>query len=290
MPLLSVLKCRIQKPLDKETIDLIIDLKRLNPKWGAQKISHELAKIGYQASKRTVLKYLEIYGLNVPTPTKIMTWSEFLHNHKFKIGVDFTSLISFMGHQLFIFVIIDLDSRKILCINVTYTPNSAWVIQQFKNTFYDLDQHPTLCICDRDQIFSGWFGQMMDDYFQIKIRQNPIKSPWKNGIVERFHLSLKNEVFDTIAPVTLNQVIRVCREYQRYFNYHQPHQGIGGAIPSIHDHQWPKNKFFFKKVGHLAGKITALRELMLSGTNVFSRFFNKLFTFESNTIHQGEIL
>ena len=39
-----------RKPLDQETIQLILEMKRLNPTWGGQRISDELAKIGYSAS------------------------------------------------------------------------------------------------------------------------------------------------------------------------------------------------------------------------------------------------
>jgi hypothetical protein len=58
-------------------ISLIVRLKELNPTWGAQKISHELRKVGYIVSKKTVLKYLEINGLNNPLPRKILSWNEF---------------------------------------------------------------------------------------------------------------------------------------------------------------------------------------------------------------------
>ena len=60
---------RGRNPLDQATIQLIIELKNLNPTWGAQKISDELAKIGYKVSKRTVLKYLEFYGVNNSPPS-----------------------------------------------------------------------------------------------------------------------------------------------------------------------------------------------------------------------------
>ena len=36
---------RGRKPLDEKIIQLIIELKKLNPTWGAQKISDELSKI-----------------------------------------------------------------------------------------------------------------------------------------------------------------------------------------------------------------------------------------------------
>ena len=110
---------RGRKPLNQDIVDLILELKTLNPRWGAQKISDELSKVGHKVSKKTVLKYLEINGCHQPSPTSRLRWSEFLDNHKFKIGIDFTCLISVQGYQLFIFVILDLDSRKLLLINAT---------------------------------------------------------------------------------------------------------------------------------------------------------------------------
>ena len=129
-----------RKPLDQETINLIIEMKKLNTTWGGQRISDELAKIGYKACADTVRKYLEIYGLHDPSPRQGLSWKEFIDNHKFKISIDFTSLISLMGHQLFIFVMINLDTRKLLWINVTYSPNFDWLAQQFKNAFFGLDK------------------------------------------------------------------------------------------------------------------------------------------------------
>ena len=160
-----------RRRLDQDTIDLILKLKKLNPAWGGQKISDKLAKVGCRACKRTVLKYLEIHGLNNSSLRKGLTWTEFINNHKFKIGIDFTSLISLMGHQLYLFVMIDLDRRNLISISVTYNPLFEWVKQQFKNAFFDLDRYPTLCICDTEaqiaakQIFQGAFEQMLKNYF-----------------------------------------------------------------------------------------------------------------------------
>ena len=90
-------KSKGRRPLDQETVDLILEMKKLNPNWGAQRISDELSKIGYKASKKSVLKYLEIHGRNNPTPSNVLTWNQFLENHKFKIGIDFNSLITIFG-------------------------------------------------------------------------------------------------------------------------------------------------------------------------------------------------
>ena len=254
-------KSRGRKPLDQKIIDLILELKKLNPRWGAQKISDELMKIGHKVSKKTVLKYLEVYRAITPSPSKTLSWTEFLDNHKFKIGIDFTSLITVQGYQVFIFVILDLDTRKLLYINTTFQPFASWITQQFRNAFFDLDETPSLCICDRDAIFSGWFIKMMNDYFDIKVKQTPIKSPQKNCRVERFHLSLKTEAFQNVVPINLDQTTRICRQYQKYYNENRPHQGIAGKIPTKLQNTVHEKIITFERKKHLGGKIISLEPI-----------------------------
>ena len=138
-----------------------------------------------------------------------------------------------MGHQLYIFVMIDLDRRNLISINVTSNPHFEWVKQQFKNSFFDLDRYPALCIFDNDQIFQGDFERMLKNCFGLKLRRIPCQSPDKNGRTERFHLSLKSEAFKDVIPINLRQAQKICSKYQNYYNTHRPHQGIHGKILSF---------------------------------------------------------
>ena len=115
--------------------------------------------------------------------------------------------------------------------------------QQFKNAFFDLDDYPSLCICDRDQIFEGRFERMLRNYYRIKLRRTPYQSPSKNGRVERFHLSLKSEAFRNVVPINLEQAQRVCTEYKKYYNHHRPHQGIAGKIPGNSNQKKGQNSY-----------------------------------------------
>ena len=47
-------------------------------------------------------------------------------------SMDFTTIFDVMGVQLFIVVIIEVPSRKLVQINVTSNPNKAWLIQSLK--------------------------------------------------------------------------------------------------------------------------------------------------------------
>ena len=97
---------------------------------------------------------------------------------------------------------------------------------------------------------------MLKDYFEIKLKRIPYRSPQKNGVVERFHRTLKNEAFDNVIPINLERPQRVCREYRKYYNNYRPHRGILGSIPSG-DRPTPKGPIKFICNKHLNGKITS---------------------------------
>ncbi|MDB9787124.1 integrase core domain-containing protein [Bacteriovoracaceae bacterium] len=236
-------------------MNIIVRLKELNPKWGAQRISDELKKSGHRVSKPTVLKYLQIYCGGNPPKGSGLSWNQFLENHKFKIGFDFTSMIDLFGRQLFILVILNLDTRELIFINATYNPDRIWLTQQFRNAFYEYDEYPSLCICDNDGVFGKWLPTMLEEFYGTKVRKIPYKKPEYNGRVERFHFSLKSEGFNYVVPITLLQTQRICSAYRAYYNNFRNHQGLDGKIPALNG-EFPENRIDFSERKHLNGAIT----------------------------------
>ena len=70
-------------PIHENVVDLIIEMKRCNQGWGAQRISDELQQMGIKVSRKTVLKILKVNGF-VPSWTsiiaKINSWTPLLSN------------------------------------------------------------------------------------------------------------------------------------------------------------------------------------------------------------------
>ena len=62
--------------MSREIRDLIRQMSRANPLWGAPRIHGELLKLGIEVSQATVGRYLPRRP-KVPSPT----WCSFLHNH-----------------------------------------------------------------------------------------------------------------------------------------------------------------------------------------------------------------
>ena len=102
-----------------------------------------------------------------------------------------------MGHQLYIFIIIDLDTRELIFINANYNPDFEWVKQQFKNAFFDRDDY-TLCICDNDSIVQTSFEKMLKDYFKMRLKRIPYNP--HSALKKCKFPQLESCDFNTLAP------------------------------------------------------------------------------------------
>jgi len=93
-----------------ETIALIKKMANENRLWGAERIRGELLKLGVRVSKRTIQKYMPKIRRK---PSQ--TWATFLKNHAGDIWAsDFTVAHDLLFRPLYIFVIIHLQTRRIV--------------------------------------------------------------------------------------------------------------------------------------------------------------------------------
>lgn len=66
-----------RKSIAPETVDLIRQMSRPNPVWGAPRVHGELLKLGIRVAQRTVAKHM----LPHPRRSRSQTWTSFLRNH-----------------------------------------------------------------------------------------------------------------------------------------------------------------------------------------------------------------
>ena len=99
-----------------------------NPTWGEERIADELTlKLGIQVSPRTVAKYLQ-RAARAPDPQQ--RWLTFIRNHATTIvACDFFAVVTVSFRTLYVFVIIELATRRILHHNVTAHPTDDWTLQ-----------------------------------------------------------------------------------------------------------------------------------------------------------------
>ena len=113
--------------------ELIFKMARENPTWGEERIAAELLlKLGIRVSPRTVRRYMPIDtgpGKRVPS----QRWMTFVRNHAQAIlACDFFVVVTARFRVLYVFVVMEVGTRKIAHFNVTAHPTAAWTLQQFR--------------------------------------------------------------------------------------------------------------------------------------------------------------
>ena len=158
--------------LPKNIRELVRRLARENPTWGEEKITNELLlKLGIRVSSRTVGKYLE--G-GRPRGSSGQRWSTFVRNHaKAIVACDFFVSVTANFHILYVFIAMEVGSRRILHCNVTQHPTAEWTTQQFRE-FLVFDHPYRFVIHDRDAIFSLDLDTALKG-FGVRV----LKTPWK---------------------------------------------------------------------------------------------------------------
>ena len=208
--------------------ELIFRVVAENPTWGAPRIHGELKMLGFDISERTVLRWMR-KAPRSPEPAK--RWAAFLNNHREAIAaMDFFTVPTLTFGVLTCFFVIAHDRRRVLHFNVTRHPTSAWVSQQSRDAF-PYDTAPKYLIHDRDAIFNS---EVMDAVKTIGIKsvRTSFKSPWQNGVAERFVGSCRRDLLDHVVALNERHLKRLMRAYVRYFHEDRTHLGLTKETPA----------------------------------------------------------
>src|SRR6478609_2696420 len=88
-----------------------------------------------------------------------------------------------LAAPLYVFVVIEHDSRRLLHVNVTGHPNAVWTLQQLREVV-GLDSRHRFLIHDRDSIFSAELGRSTGA-LDITVLKTAPRSPRMNAICGR---------------------------------------------------------------------------------------------------------
>jgi len=116
--------------------------------WGAPRIHGELLKLGFEVAQSSVAKYMvERHG----PPSQ--GWRTFLRNHAPDIAAMDLFIVPTIGFNLlYAFVVVRLDRRELVWINVTQNPTAEWIARQITEAF-PWNELPRYLIRDRDRIY-----------------------------------------------------------------------------------------------------------------------------------------
>jgi transposase InsO family protein len=199
-----------------------------NQTWGAPRIHGELKMLGFEISERTVLRWIRRAPRN-PEPAK--RWAAFLNNHREVIAaMDFFTVPMLNFGVLYCFFVIAHDRRRILHFNVTKHPTAAWVIQQLREAF-PYDSAPKYLIFDRGPQFNS---EVIDTVksFGIQPKRTSFRSPWQNGVAERWVGSCRRDILDHVIVLNARHLKRLMNDYIRYYHDDRTHLGLEKETPA----------------------------------------------------------
>jgi transposase InsO family protein len=220
--------------VSRETRELIRQMSKANPLWGAPRIHGELLKLGIEVSQATVAKYMSRQG---KPPSQ--TWRTFLENHVEQIvATDFLVVRTVSFRLLFVFVVVGHHRRHAIHFNVTTHPTAEWTARQIAEAF-PWDSAPRYLLHDRDCIYGAAFHQRVGEMGILEVLSAP-RSPWQNAYAARLIGSLRRECLDHIMIFNESSLKRILKTYFEYYEHSRTHLSLEKDAPSSRAVQPPE--------------------------------------------------
>jgi transposase InsO family protein len=193
-------------------------------------------KLGIRVSPRTVEKCLHNGPVRTPDPKH--RWLTFVHNHANVIVVcDFFVVVTATFRTLYVFVIMELGTRRVLQQNVTAHPTAEWTLQQFREMLPGEHRY-RFVIHDRDSIFSKGLDQAMTD-LGVRVLRTQLRAPMANSVCERFGGTLRCECLDYLIPINERHLKLTINELVLHYNRGRPHSSLGPGVPKPNQDRVP---------------------------------------------------
>jgi transposase InsO family protein len=205
-----------------------------NRAWGEERIASELVvKLGIRVSPRTVRRYMPSGSGSKRGPGS-QAWSTFVRNHaRLVLACDFFVTVTASFRMLYIFVVLEMGTRRILHWNVTDHPTGEWTAQQFRMVVSG-DQPHRFVVHDHDSIYSEGVDRTIAA-MGLTVLRTPMRAPQANAFCERLIGTIRRECLDFVIPLNERHVRSVLAEWVAHYNRGRPHASLGPGIPDPSD-------------------------------------------------------
>src|SRR5215471_11003942 len=132
------------------------------------------------------------------------------------VACDFFVVVTATFRNLYVFVLMEVGSRRILHHNVTAHPTAEWTLQQFREALPG-DHAYRFVIHDRETIFSQRLDQEVTG-LGVRVLRTPVRAPRANAVCERLGGSLRRECLDFLIPINERHLKMTVTEWVIHYN------------------------------------------------------------------------
>jgi putative transposase len=224
-------------PVRKETVDLVLNLAKGNPRWGYNRIQGAVRNLGYSISDTAIAKILKAHGIDpAPDRKRQSSWKSFLHTHwDVLASVDFTTIGVWTKKGLvtyYLLFFMELATRRVRFAGLTIHPDEDWLLQAARNVT-DAEEGflrgKRYLLMDRDGKFSEAFRGTLEAV-GVKAVRLPPRSPNLSAHIERFMRSLKEECLERMIFFGEKSLEAATVAYMDHFHRERNHQGMDNRL------------------------------------------------------------
>jgi putative transposase len=149
---------------------------------------------------------------------------------------------------VYVLVVMEIETRRILHLNATLHPTAEWTKQQFRECVIG-DEGYRFIVHDRDSIYSSEVDSLLRS-LGLRVLKTPYRAPQANAFCERLIGSARRECLDFMIPINEGHVRWIMKQWAIHYNKSRPHSSLGPGIPDSHfqkpqlqskRHCFPKN-------------------------------------------------
>ena len=225
----------------RDVVSKILYLRQ-NYHFGPSKIADYLKRFhGVAIAASSVHRILERHGMNRlpanqkhrPHVTRWIRYEKPQPGHRLQMDVKFLERIPGTRKRLYQFTAID-DCTRIRVLKIYDACNQQTAIRFADEVLRRLPFRVQVIQTDNGAEFQSRFHWHLEglDIRHVYIRA---RTPRLNGKVERSHRVDDQEFYQLLDKNGISDDIRLfnkkLREWEKYYNYHRPHRGLGGKTP-----------------------------------------------------------
>ena len=215
-------------------------------RFGARKIRSKLIELGYTVSERRILRLMKELGFSVGPKPRLNSANDrqyhyypnklkrnFLTDAPNKVWVSDITYAKVGMDFLYLCVVIDLYSRKVISYSISEYIDAGLVSQAFLDAFHTREA-PNSLVFHSDQgtqYTSFEFYSLLKKHGVTQSFSAP-GSPHDNAVAESFFATIKKEDLRRNYYKTEEEFRTAVKEYIEFYNDYRPHQRLGFLTPN----------------------------------------------------------